>query len=926
MKADITRSTYNKNKQYTKVNVQQGRVQLDADWNEQLDIQEHFNRTLLCDLVGNTGTSLENPGFDIVADNKSGGFTIGKGRYYVNGIICENDSDKPLYAENQEDLPYCSLFEENYIVPKDSKTDSYFVIYLDVWQRHITFLEDPDLLEVALGRVDTTTRTKNVWQVKTMPVSGGGDVQAALSDFEKNVFRSTGKLRVRAKPVSTQDRCESINAFGYSGDENRLYRVEIHSRGTIASKKGYIAPVFKWSRENAFVAAKIQNVTRDQADENKFSIFIESNGKDDLYTFRAGQWIEVTDDYYELWNIPGQLLKIDTVEVNHQENQSTLKVTVPSKTDNPHKLLGYIADEGKYISKNAKVRRWNTTEDKWSILSDYYANKLSYTPADTAITYDDNTAPEADTGTVKSTSDEKDVRPDNIIEYVANADAYLDLEDGIQLKFETGNYEAGDYWLIPARAITKSIEWPIDASQSDAAKKPIAIPSMMEHHYCPLALLKCSATTKDGVKPELTVVCDYREFFSNATTNAALNFYYEKGDGQKITPRNVHFTERLPAEAPLELCVRAEIGNIPIDTLKDRLFVRFKIVKDAYDMGRLVNMSSKTKTASFMDVAFVNGVASCGWVFSPTDLWLKDSSGMVTPGEQCVSASLMRRTGLGSVVSCPVAQVLFFANFAQPELRYKSGDGQFVLTDVTSVPLVLCVEVAGLPLSSLDALNSYLRIWKVNVRFMQTVGGGVLNQSGVTAILEPDDEGLVNCIWKPDGSHLYQQVKAELVSSNNKDRSIVGSTLFFHATLPSSVNAQQGAIVATSGVIKLLSSAFKGDAPQLSGKIVHGLSGCAVPPAIILSLIPSNAVTPKLLEGSVESFEDFGLYNWASKSLYSKRVFPRFKVFEVDLTGFKILVESPYPPDGQDWYLRWWAIPAQNKDTQTPSFAPFSDL
>jgi hypothetical protein len=45
----------------------------------------------------------------------------------------------------------------------------FYLIYLDVWERHITYLEDerfPSIREVALGGMDSATRAKIVWQVK----------------------------------------------------------------------------------------------------------------------------------------------------------------------------------------------------------------------------------------------------------------------------------------------------------------------------------------------------------------------------------------------------------------------------------------------------------------------------------------------------------------------------------------------------------------------------------------------------------------------------------------------------------------------------------------------------------------------------------------------------------------------------------------
>src|SRR5215210_8152723 len=62
MKGDFTRYTFRKEKHYRKVNMQQGRVQTDADWNEQNEIQFHYETTYLKDLVGKNGTLADNGG------------------------------------------------------------------------------------------------------------------------------------------------------------------------------------------------------------------------------------------------------------------------------------------------------------------------------------------------------------------------------------------------------------------------------------------------------------------------------------------------------------------------------------------------------------------------------------------------------------------------------------------------------------------------------------------------------------------------------------------------------------------------------------------------------------------------------------------------------------------------------------------------
>ena len=55
MKGDFTRSTFKPEKHYSGVRMQQGRVQLDADWNEQIDITAHRTEAEAVDVIGGCG-------------------------------------------------------------------------------------------------------------------------------------------------------------------------------------------------------------------------------------------------------------------------------------------------------------------------------------------------------------------------------------------------------------------------------------------------------------------------------------------------------------------------------------------------------------------------------------------------------------------------------------------------------------------------------------------------------------------------------------------------------------------------------------------------------------------------------------------------------------------------------------------------------
>jgi hypothetical protein len=82
-RGDFSRLTFDPAKHYSSVLMQQGRVQLDADWNEQVDIAAHRLRTLAMDTIGATGAPAGSSGFEIVPraslrfDGKSRYLTLG---------------------------------------------------------------------------------------------------------------------------------------------------------------------------------------------------------------------------------------------------------------------------------------------------------------------------------------------------------------------------------------------------------------------------------------------------------------------------------------------------------------------------------------------------------------------------------------------------------------------------------------------------------------------------------------------------------------------------------------------------------------------------------------------------------------------------------------------------------------------------------
>jgi hypothetical protein len=334
MKADLTRDTFDAKKHFRQVLAQQGRVQLDAELNEQGALGARRDETTTTDIAGHCGGPADAAAFRMSAiAGQPGDFLLSAGRYYVDGIQCELEA--PVSYRQQPDLPGLAA------LPAGSH-----LVYLDVWQRHLTFLDDRRLLETALGGVDTTTRVKNIWQVRTVPVSGAPDCGGAYAEFTARTQASTIHLQARTQPVAgADDPCQMAEASGYTSLENQLYRVEIHSLQTAAEQARGVgrAAVWKWSRENGSVEVGLKAV-------NGRVLTVSSLGRDDKLGIRKGHFVELTDDAIELSGRHGDLLEVDDVD------EGDLTITLKGPPEPAPAILTTVNP-----ALHPRVRRWEGT-------------------------------------------------------------------------------------------------------------------------------------------------------------------------------------------------------------------------------------------------------------------------------------------------------------------------------------------------------------------------------------------------------------------------------------------------------------------------------------------------------------------------------------------------------------------------------------
>jgi hypothetical protein len=352
MKGDFTRNTFDPVRHFSRVLMQQGRVQLDADWNEQAAILLHYLQALAADLIGPHGGPAINCGFALAPNAASKDFTIGKGDYYVDGILAENENEKVAYFSQQD---YLDNYPDK---PRNPLPSGTYLVYLDVWEHHITSIENNRIREVALGSggPDTATRAKVVWQVKITDKIPG-NVQPPLSRAIVEKYWASyvslwqpvnrGLLKVRLDPgQESTDPCIISHTSAYRGSENQLYRVEIHKGGTLNA-----TPTFKWSRDNGSI------VTAWLGNNDDSGLIVGS-----VRGFEARQWVEITNNMNDLHSQAGTFRQVVKVE----NDALYLETPPPWDPDTPRKVRRWdqVAREDLSLLDGA-VSIEGATEPKW---------------------------------------------------------------------------------------------------------------------------------------------------------------------------------------------------------------------------------------------------------------------------------------------------------------------------------------------------------------------------------------------------------------------------------------------------------------------------------------------------------------------------------------------------------------------------------
>ena len=334
------------------------------------------------------------------------GTSEGAGRFYGDGLAAIKESHETYFS--QIDLPEATAAPFAAPAAGKKRVD---LAYLDLWERPITYIEDADIREIALEGPDTCTRTRLVAQVRMLQ---GGEVPAAgpnpnppmadfanLPQFGKGVL--TTKDKADAVVDACADPCEPEIAGTFLGEENRLFRVEIHQYGGIGAANDPNTAVFKWSRENGAVAtALIAN-----AAAGDLSVIVEKPER-----YQVGDLIEISDDLVDLVTGPYE----DTATHRKHQRGEMRKISSISLPDRRISWQDALSPEPQFHGPLANAHRlvYHASIRRWD-------GFLAVTAGD------------------------------------------IVLADGVVIEFGGSDMIPGDYWVFATRVVDSSVERLIEA-------------------------------------------------------------------------------------------------------------------------------------------------------------------------------------------------------------------------------------------------------------------------------------------------------------------------------------------------------------------------------------------------------------------------------------------------------------------------------
>lgn len=580
LKGDLSRHTFERLKHYAGVLHQQGRVWLDSDWNDEVLLQLNLLRQETFDIIGRCGApapgtaftiSPPQPGAPLDAFQISGG-PGPEGRYYVNGILCQ--LDKNVTYLTQPDFPNPPRLT---FPPTGDLTA---LVYIEVWQRLITYLEDEDIREVALGGPDTATRVKTIAQVKVaaLPPRAGRTGDFTCEEALATLPVSGGTLSTLQPSDSLPaDPCRLPDPASYTGRENHLYRVEIHDGGDVAgSNQGFVFNIRLASNANAgavnlALVSALTAAERGALQRSGFVIITTDEGQLERVPFSS-----ISNDGRTITLARGLLNSFTTARNASvrggvarfkwsRDNASfAVRVTAISADRKTLTVASLGRDQVTTLREGDLVEITDDASELGparghltSLTADPNPDTFTVTLADSlppgfSVTGSGVTSPPTSLGSPPAPSGGGHLilrRWDGqgIAQAVFNETTtpQLNLGDGVHIRFGGSNLQSGDYWQFAARSIDGSIEVLNNAP-----------PMGITRHRCALALVRWGLRVSLNLDTIAAILANFPQVIAELRSTGAREF-----DEEEVVQAALRVGLPATAIASIRQILRASTGR-----------------------------------------------------------------------------------------------------------------------------------------------------------------------------------------------------------------------------------------------------------------------------------------------------------------------------------------------------------------------------
>ncbi|MEM7427982.1 MAG: hypothetical protein AAF441_17960, partial [Pseudomonadota bacterium] len=423
-------------KQYSGVFQQQGRMFLDADWNELIEILVR-GYTEVSELALGTGTPKHDGLVSIAPDGEA--LIRHDGGTSVAGGVIGNHHRRPHVPSDDDPadvdpakFPYYIAQDSLPVrVPSPDGDDARFLItrpvedgvfYVDIWERVVTALETQDLLDAALHGADTCFRKQRMAQIKLANVADlQEDIDPCNPGFVESRIPRTGTALFDAIPAedieesSDCDPCAELVSLDATAG-NYLFRLELHDVRYDPESRAAVQLVLKWSNDNG--AREFRHDDGALMDPARKSYEYFSDATEKLLGMPSDDWPEDGDWRGKLDPADPTALDETLPRIREWDGHCTL---IREAADRPWKML-----QGRY------------------------------------------------NGNALASTNDKPAKAGQIL--VANGAVVVRLDDKtVTLELDGAALLAGDFWLALSRNRA-----PADERLRVLSAKPIGV----RHHYC----------------------------------------------------------------------------------------------------------------------------------------------------------------------------------------------------------------------------------------------------------------------------------------------------------------------------------------------------------------------------------------------------------------------------------------------------------